>query len=141
MIKSESGTPSREERWTLEWSSDRDKQYNHEACSNLNSTGCIVCAPLNHTVLTVCQMFTLINVCKPPPNWFTPTLLHHRNVHGRMLTYLFFSLFSSLEAASHDAWIGHTGSACTDAHAYEKRSLSNVTVSSFFFKFSIYLSL
>ena len=30
--------------------------------------------------------------------------------HGRMLTYLFFSLFSSLEAASHDGWMGHTGS-------------------------------
>lgn len=33
LIKSESGTPSREERWTLEWSSDGEKQHKHEAGS------------------------------------------------------------------------------------------------------------
>lgn len=33
-------------------------------------------------------------------------------LQGRMLTYLFFSLFSSFEAASHEAWMGHTGNAC-----------------------------
>lgn len=39
LIKSESGTPSREERWTLEWSSDSENSINmkQEACSNLNT--------------------------------------------------------------------------------------------------------
>lgn len=41
-----------------------------------------------------------------------------RHSHGRMLTYLFFSLFSSLEAASHDAWMGHTGSALIHTHTH-----------------------
>lgn len=48
-----------------------------------------------------------------------------------MLTYLFFSLFSSLEAASHDAWIGHTGRACTDTEADEKICFSNIILSCF----------
>lgn len=38
---------------------------------------------------------------------------------GRMLTYLFFSLFSSLEAASHDAWMGQTGRACTRKNVFK----------------------
>lgn len=38
--------------------------------------------------------------------------------HGRMLTYRFFSLFSSLEAASTDAWIGQTGSDWTETIKY-----------------------
>lgn len=39
LMKSESGTPSREERWTLEWSSDTENSVNvkQEVCSNLDT--------------------------------------------------------------------------------------------------------
>lgn len=71
LIKSESGTPSREERWTLEWSSDRENSINmeQEACSNLTTRYRIhrLCAvqtiPTSNHSENVCQMFTMTNVC------------------------------------------------------------------------------
>lgn len=150
LIKSESGTPSRDERCTLEWSSEgesrrqrnkaNEEKEEHSERGNFNHTWHITSFPswtLKYNSenpfikLSLNQLsdiyydwtdkcFENLQITDKNSVTLSAALLMSVSVtvsgfccrsHGRMLTYLFFSLFSSLEAASHDAWMGQTGSA------------------------------
>lgn len=80
------------------------------------STRALSALRMNHIVLTAPSCYQLEDLFHPQRIYVGVQFQMHsknpyRHSQGRMFTYRFFSLFSSLEAASQVAWIGQAGRA------------------------------